>query len=561
MSNILCQVYVDMFGFIVGDKVCLVDIELWIEVEDDLIIYGEEVKFGGGKVICDGMGQGQMLVVDCVDLVFINVLIVDYWGIVKVDIGVKDGWIFVIGKVGNFDIQFNVIIFIGVLMEVIVVEGKIVIVGGIDIYIYWICLQQVEEVLVFGVIIMVGGGIGLVVGIYVIICILGLWYILCMLQVVDSLLVNIGLLGKGNVFQLDVLCEQVVVGVIGLKIYEDWGVILVVIDCVLIVVDEMDIQVVLYSDILNEFGFVEDIFVVIGGCIIYIFYIEGVGGGYVLDIIIVCVYLNILLLFINLMLFYIFNIIDEYFDMLMVCYYLDLDIVEDVVFVELCICWEIIVVEDVLYDFGVFLFIFFDLQVMGCVGEVIFCIWQVVYCMKVQCGVLVEEIGDNDNFCVKCYIVKYIINLVLIYGIVYEVGFIEVGKLVDFVVWLLVFFGVKLVIVIKGGMIVIVLMGDINVFILILQLVYYCLMFGVLGSVCYYCCFIFLLQVVVVNGVVEWLNLCSVIVVVKGCCMVQKVDMVYNSLQFNIIVDVQIYEVWVDGEFIISELVDVLLMV
>lgn len=462
-----------MFGFIVGDCVCLVDIDLWIEVEWDFIVYGEEVKFGGGKVICDGMGQSQLGVVQVVDMVIINVLIFDYWGVVKVDVGFKDGCIQVIGKVGNLDIQFGVNIVIGVGIEVIVGEGMIFIVGGIDMYIYFICLQQIEEVLMSGVIIMIGGGIGFVVGINVIICIFGFWYMVWMFQVVDVFLMNIGFIGKGNVSLLLLLEEQVFVGVIGLKLYEDWGSILVVIDNCLEVVECYDIQVVIYIDIFNEFGFVEIIFGVFKGCIIYIYYIEGVGGGYVLDIIKVCGFVNVLFSLINLIWLFICNIIDEYLDMLMVCYYFDLVIVEDVVFVELCICCEIIVVEDIFYDFGVFSMISFDSQVMGWVGEVIMCIWQIVDKMKCQCGCFDGDGVCNDNFCVRCYIVKYIINLVIIYGISYEVGFVEVGKWVDLVFWCLVFFGVKLSLIFKGGVIVVSLMGDINGLIFMLQLVYY----------------------------------------------------------------------------------------
>lgn len=556
-----CCVYVEMFGLMMGDCVWFVDIELLIEIECDFIMYGEEVKFGGGKVICDGMGQLQCVVVDVFDIVIMNVVIFDYWGIVKVDIVIKYGCIVVIGKVGNFDIQLGVMIVIGVVIEVIVGEGLIVIVGGIDMYIYFISLQQIDEVFVLGVMMMFGGGMGLVIGINVMICMLGLWYMEWMLQVVDGWLINFGFLGKGNVSLLQLFVEQIVVGVIGLKLYEDWGMMFVVIDNCLLVVDDIDMQVVIYIDMLNEVGFVELMVVVFKGCMIYMYYIEGVGGGYVFDILKVCGEMNVLLLLINLMCLYMINMFDEYFDMLMVCYYFDLLIVEDFVFVELCICCEMIVVEDILYDFGVLLMLLFDLQVMGCVGEVIICIWQIVYKMKVQCGVLLEDIVCNDNFCVKCYVVKYMINLVFMYGIVYEVGLIELGKWVDFVLWEFVFFGIKLLMIFKGGMIVFVQMGDLNVLILMLQLVYYCEMFVMCGGVFVCMLLIFVLQMVVDVGIVECYGFVKWIVLVCNCCNVMKVDMIYNVWCLLISVDLEIYDVIVDGQLFICELVIVLLMV
>ena len=544
MSNISRQAYADMFGPTVGDKVRLADTELWIEVEDDLTTYGEEVKFGGGKVIRDGMGQGQMLAADCVDLVLTNALIVDHWGIVKADIGVKDGRIFAIGKAGNPDIQPNVTIPIGAATEVIAAEGKIVTAGGIDTHIHWICPQQAEEALVSGVTTMVGGGTGPAAGTHATTCTPGPWYISRMLQAADSLPVNIGLLGKGNVSQPDALREQVAAGVIGLKIHEDWGATPAAIDCALTVADEMDIQVALHSDTLNESGFVEDTLAAIGGRTIHT----------------ACAHPNILPSSTNPTLPYTLNTIDEHLDMLMVCHHLDPDIAEDVAFAESRIRRETIAAEDVLHDLGAFSLTSSDSQAMGRVGEVILRTWQVAHRMKVQRGALAEETGDNDNFRVKRYIAKYTINPALTHGIAHEVGSIEVGKLADLVVWSPAFFGVKPATVIKGGMIAIAPMGDINASIPTPQPVHYRPMFGALGSARHHCRLTFLSQAAAANGVAGRLNLRSAIAVVKGCRTVQKADMVHNSLQPNITVDAQTYEVRVDGELITSEPADVLPM-
>ena len=538
MSNISRQAYADMFGPTVGDKVRLADTELWIEVEDDLTTYGEEVKFGGGKVIRDGMGQGQMLAADCVDLVLTNALIVDHWGIVKADIGVKDGRIFAIGKAGNPDIQPNVTIPIGASTEVIAAEGKIVTAGGIDTHIHWICPQQAEEALVSGVTTMVGGGTGPAAGTHATTCTPGPWYISRMLQAADSLPVNIGLLGKGNVSQPDALREQVAAGVIGLKIHEDWGATPAAIDCALTVADEMDI----------------------GGRTLHTFHTEGAGGGHAPDIITACAHPNILPSSTNPTLPYTLNTIDEHLDMLMVCHHLDPDIAEDVAFAESRIRRETIAAEDVLHDLGAFSLTSSDSQAMGRVGEVILRTWQVAHRMKVQRGALAEETGDNDNFRVKRYIAKYTINPALTHGIAHEVGSIEVGKLADLVVWSPAFFGVKPATVIKGGMIAIAPMGDINASIPTPQPVHYRPMFGALGSARHHCRLTFLSQAAAANGVAERLNLRSAIAVVKGCRTVQKADMVHNSLQPNITVDAQTYEVRVDGELITSEPADVLPM-
>lgn len=443
-------------------------------------------------------------------------------------------------------------------IEIVVGEGLVFMVGGVDIYIYFIVLQQCWMVFELGVIIMIGGGIGFIVGILVMICMLGQWYIYWMLESFVGLLFNFGLFGKGNVSIQFLLVEQIWVGVFGFKLYEDWGIIFVVIYVVFSVVEDYDVQVVIYIDIFNELGFVEDVIWVFVGCIIYIFYIEGVGGGYVLDIIWVVGLFNVFLSSINFIMLFMVNIIYEYFDMLMVCYYFLLCIFEDVYFVELCICFEMIVVEDVLYDLGVFLMMSSDLQVMGCVGEVIICIWQVVYKMKVQCGLFVFD-GCVDNFCVWCYVVKYIINFVIVYGISYEVGSVEVGKFVDFVLWSLVFFGVKFSLIFKGGLVVVVQMGDVNVSIFMLQLVYLCLMFVVYGGCLDVICLYFVFQVGLEGGYLFDVGCCYS--VVKYICDIGKKDMQFNVEMFDIQVNFEIYEVCVNGEFVICELVDELLLV
>ncbi|WP_139358456.1 urease subunit alpha [Escherichia coli] len=557
MSNISRQAYADMFGPTTGDKIRLADTELWIEVEDDLTTYGEEVKFGGGKVIRDGMGQGQMLSAGCADLVLTNALIIDYWGIVKADIGVKDGRIFAIGKAGNPDIQPNVTIPIGVSTEIIAAEGRIVTAGGVDTHIHWICPQQAEEALTSGITTMIGGGTGPTAGSNATTCTPGPWYIYQMLQAADSLPVNIGLLGKGNGSNPDALREQVAAGVIGLKIHEDWGATPAVINCALTVADEMDVQVALHSDTLNESRFVEDTLTAIGGRTIHTFHTEGAGGGHAPDIITACAHPNILPSSTNPTLPYTVNTIDEHLDMLMVCHHLDPDIAEDVAFAESRIRQETIAAEDVLHDLGAFSLTSSDSQAMGRVGEVVLRTWQVAHRMKVQRGPLPEESGDNDNVRVKRYIAKYTINPALTHGIAHEVGSIEVGKLADLVLWSPAFFSVKPATIVKGGMIAMAPMGDINGSIPTPQPVHYRPMFAALGSARHRCRVTFLSQAAAANGVAEQLNLHSTTAVVKGCRTVQKADMRHNSLLPDITVDSQTYEVRINGELITSEPADI----
>ena len=556
MSDISRQAYADMFGPTTGDKVRLADTDLWIEVEKDFTTYGEEVKFGGGKVIRDGMGQGQMRADACVDLVITNALIVDHWGIVKADIGIKAGRIFAIGKAGNPDIQPNVTIPIGVGTEVIAGEGKIVTAGGVDTHIHWICPQQAQEALVSGVTTMIGGGTGPAAGTHATTCTPGPWYIARMLQAADTLPVNIGLLGKGNGSNPDALREQITAGAIGLKIHEDWGATPAAIDCALTVADEMDIQVALHSDTLNESGFVEDTLAAIGDRTIH------TQGKAVTapDIIPACAHPNILPSSTNPTLPYTINTIDEHLDMLMVCHHLDPDIAEDVAFAESRIRRETIAAEDVLHDIGAFSLTSSDSQAMGRVGEVILRTWQVAHRMKAQRGPLAEETGDNDNLRVKRYVAKYTINPALTHGIAHEVGSVEPGKLADLVLWSPAFFGVKPATIVKGGMIVCAPMGDINASIPTPQPVHYRMMFGALGAARHHTRLTFISQAADAQNIAQQLNLQSAIAVVKGCRTVKKANMIHNDLQPNITVDAQTYEVRIDGELITSEPANVLPM-
>jgi len=560
MSSLSRQAYADMFGPTTGDKVRLADTDLWIEVENDLTTYGEEVKFGGGKVIRDGMGQGQMLADDCADLVLTNALIVDHWGIVKADIGVKDGRIVAVGKAGNPDIQPDVTIPIGAATEIIGAEGKIVTAGGVDTHIHWISPQQAEEALISGVTTMIGGGTGPAAGTLATTCTPGPWYLSRMLQAIDSLPVNVGLLGKGNSANPAALREQVAAGAIGLKIHEDWGATPAAIDCALTVADEMDVQVALHSDTLNESGFVEDTLAAIGGRTIHTFHTEGAGGGHAPDIITACAHPNILPSSTNPTLPYTVNTVDEHLDMLMVCHHLSPDIAEDVAFAESRIRRETIAAEDVLHDMGAFSLTSSDSQAMGRVGEVILRTWQVAHRMKVQRGSLAEETGDNDNFRVKRFVAKYTINPALTHGIAHEVGSIEAGKLADLVVWSPAFFGVKPACIIKGGMIATAPMGDINGSIPTPQPVHYRPMFGALGAARHHTRLTFLPQAAIDNNLADRLALKSRIAAVKGCRTVKKRDMIHNDYQPDITVDAQTYEVRVDGKTIVSEPAEVLPM-
>ena len=560
MSRISRRAYADMFGPTVGDRVRLADTELWVEVEQDFTVYGEEVKFGGGKVIRDGMGQGQMLAAEAMDLVLTNALIIDHWGIVKADIGVKNGRIFGIGKAGNPDVQPGVTLAVGPGTEVIAAEGKIVTAGGIDSHIHFICPQQVDEALVSGITTFIGGGTGPATGTNATTCTSGIWYLARMLQAADELPINIGLLGKGNASQPQALREQIEAGAVGLKLHEDWGSTPAAIDCCLGVAEAMDVQVALHSDTLNESGCIEDTLAAIGDRTIHTFHTEGAGGGHAPDIIRAAGYANVLPSSTNPTLPYTVNTVDEHLDMLMVCHHLDTSIPEDVAFAESRIRRETIAAEDILHDIGAFSMTSSDSQAMGRVGEVVLRTWQVAHQMKLRRGPLAPDTARSDNFRVKRYIAKYTINPALTHGIAHEVGSLEAGKLADLVLWSPAFFGVKPALVLKGGMIVMAPMGDINGSIPTPQPVHYRPMFGALGQARNATRMTFLSQAAVERGVHHELRLRSLIGVARGCRTVRKADMLHNGLMPTIEVDSQTYEVRADGELLVCEPASVLPM-
>ncbi len=540
------QAYAEMFGPTVGDKVRLADTELWIEVEKDYTLYGEEVKFGGGKVIRDGMGQGQLNAAEVADTVITNALIVDHWGIVKADIGIKNGYISAIGKAGNPDIQPAVTIPIGAGTEVIAGEGMIVTAGGIDTHIHFICPQQIEEALMSGVTTMIGGGTGPATGTFATTCTPGPWHIHRMLQAADAFPMNLGFLGKGNVSLPEPLREQVEAGAIGLKLHEDWGTTPAAIDNCLSVAAEMDVQVAIHSDTLNESGFVETTIGAFKDRTIHTFHTEGAGGGHAPDIIKAAGYANVLPSSTNPTRPFTVNTIDEHLDMLMVCHHLDPAIAEDIAFAESRIRRETIAAEDILHDLGAFSMMSSDSQAMGRVGEVIIRTWQTAHKMKVQRGSLVEDSADNDNFRVKRYIAKYTINPALTHGIGHIVGSLEVGKLADLVLWRPAFFGVKPSTILKGGMIAAAAMGDPNASIPTPQPVHYRNMFGAYGgglktSVT------FVSQAALNNPAVSALGLNKPLVAVKGTREVKKKDMIHNNWMPKIEVDPETYQVLADG--------------
>ncbi|QXI41536.1 urease subunit alpha [Pseudomonas wayambapalatensis] len=553
MSRISRRAYADMFGPTVGDRVRLADTALWVEVEKDFTIYGEEVKFGGGKVIRDGMGQGQMLAAEAVDLVLTNALIIDHWGIVKADIGVRGGRIVAIGKAGNPDVQPGVTIPVGAATEVIAAEGKIVTAGGIDTHIHFISPQQVDEALTSGVTTFIGGGTGPATGTNATTCTPGPWYLARMLQAADSLPINIGFLGKGNVSKPEPLREQIAAGAMGMKLHEDWGSTPAAIDCCMSVAEEMDIQVAIHSDTLNESGCIEDTLAAIGDRTIHTFHTEGAGGGHAPDIIRAAGQANVLPSSTNPTLPYTINTVDEHLDMLMVCHHLDPSIAEDVAFAESRIRRETIAAEDILHDMGAFSMTSSDSQAMGRVGEVVLRTWQVAHQMKVRRGPLAPDSSYSDNFRVKRYIAKYTINPALSHGIAHEVGSVEVGKLADLVVWSPAFFGVKPSAVIKAGMIVTAPMGDINGSIPTPQPVHYRPMYASFGAARHATRMTFLPQAAMDRGLAEELGLRSLIGVTRGCRRVRKADMVHNGLQPLIEVDAQTYQVRADGELLVCE--------
>ena len=549
-----------MFGPTVGDRVRLADTELWIEVEKDYTIYGEEVKFGGGKVIRDGMGQGQLRACDVADTVITNALIVDaVTGIIKADLGIKEGRIWAIGKAGNPDVQPGVTIPIGAGTEIIAGEGMIVTAGGIDSHIHFICPQQIDEALTSGITTMLGGGTGPATGTYATTCTPGPWHIHSMLQAADAFPMNLGFLGKGNVSLPDPAREQVEAGAIGLKLHEDWGTTPAAIDNCLTVADEMDVQVAIHTDTLNESGFVETTLDAFKGRTIHTYHTEGAGGGHAPDIIRAVGSKNVLPSSTNPTRPYTVNTIDEHLDMLMVCHHLDASIAEDVAFAESRIRRETIAAEDILHDIGAFSMMSSDSQAMGRVGEVVIRTWQAAHKMKVQRGALKEDSARNDNFRIKRYIAKYTINPAITHGISHVVGSIEVGKLADLVLWKPAFFGVKPSLIIKGGMIAAAAMGDPNASIPTPQPVHYRPMFGSFGSALNKS-FTFVSGAALKNEAVMALGLAKTLVAVKNTRKVTKLDMLHNSAMPHIDVDSETYAVHADGELLVCEPASILPM-
>ena len=558
MAKMGRQAYAEMYGPTTGDRVRLGDTELIIEVEADRTTYGDEVKFGGGKVIRDGMGQSQAIADDVVDVVITNALILDHWGIIKADIGIKDGRIAAIGKAGNPDVQSNVDIIVGPGTEAIAGEGQIITAGGIDAHIHFICPQQVEEALMSGITTMLGGGTGPATGTNATTCTPGPWNIHRMLQAADELPMNLGFLGKGNASLPEPLREQVRAGAMGLKLHEDWGTTPAAIDNCLSVAEETDVQVAIHTDTLNESGFVEDSLAAFKDRTIHTYHTEGAGGGHAPDIIKACGSENVLPSSTNPTRPYTVNTIDEHLDMLMVCHHLDPSIAEDVAFAESRIRRETIAAEDILHDLGAFSMIASDSQAMGRVGEVVMRTWQTAHKMKIQRGALKEDGARNDNFRARRYIAKYTINPSLTHGIAHEVGSIEVGKLADLVLWKPAFFGAKPSLIIKGGMIVAAPMGDPNASIPTPQPVHYRPMFAAMGGARYATSMTFVSQAAVDAGIKEELGLNKIVSAVKGCRTLRKKDMILNDYQPVMEVDPQTYEVKADGELLTCEPADIL---
>lgn len=553
MSRIDRRAYAEMYGPTTGDRVRLGDTELWLQVERDRTIYGDEVKFGGGKVIRDGMGQSQEGDGTTVDTVITNALIVDHWGIIKADIGIKAGRIHKIGKAGNPDTQPGVDIVIGACTEVIAGEGLIATAGGLDSHIHFICPQQVTDALMSGVTTMIGGGTGPATGTNATTCTPGAWNLARMLQAADSLPMNLGFLGKGNASLPLPLQQQLQAGAIGLKLHEDWGTTPAAIDTCLDVADKFDVQVAIHTDTLNESGFVEDTFAAFKGRTIHAYHTEGAGGGHAPDIIKACGQPNVLPSSTNPTRPYTVNTIDEHLDMLMVCHHLDPSIPEDVAFAESRIRRETIAAEDILHDLGAFSMIASDSQAMGRVGEVICRTWQTAHKMKIQRGALTEDTAEHDNFRIKRYVAKYTINPALAHGIAHEVGSLEEGKLADIVLWRPAFFGAKPALIIKGGFIAAAPMGDPNASIPTPQPVHYREMFGALGGANHATSVTFLSQAALIEDVARNLSLAKRTVGVHNVRSITKKDMVHNAYTPTIEVDPQTYEVRADGVHLTCE--------
>lgn len=555
------RAYAETYGPTVGDRIRLADTELIIEVEADRTTYGDEVKFGGGKVIRDGMGQSPISNADgAVDAVITNALILDWWGIVKADIGIKDGKIFKIGKAGNPYIQDNIDIIVGPGTEAIAGEGLILTAGGIDSHIHMICPQQVEVAIASGVTTLIGGGTGPAAGSAATTCTPGPWNIYRMLQAADAFPVNIGLLGKGNSSQPEGLTEQVLAGTIGLKLHEDWGTTPATIDTCLSVADEYDIQVAIHTDTLNEAGFVENTVAAFKNRCIHTYHTEGAGGGHAPDIIKVCGELNVLPSSTNPTRPYTVNTLEEHLDMLMVCHHLDRGIPEDVAFAESRIRRETIAAEDILHDLGAFSMISSDSQAMGRIGEVVIRTWQTAHKMKVQRGALSEDSARNDNFRAKRYVAKYTINPAITHGIAEYVGSVEEGKIADLCLWKPAFFAVKPEMVIKGGLIAWAQMGDANASIPTPQPVHMRPMFGSFGGAIATTSFTFISQAGLDNNIPKHLKLQKQTLPVSGIRKLTKRDMKLNDALPQMEVDPETYEVRADGELLTCEPATVLPM-
>ncbi len=559
MAGIGRRAYAEMFGPTVGDRLRLADTQLIIEVEQDLTLraggYGEEVKFGGGKVIRDGMGQSQRPngpgATDAVDCVITNALILDHWGIVKADIGLRGQRICAIGKAGNPDVQPGVDIVIGPGTEVIAAEGLIVTAGAIDSHIHFICPQQVEEALMSGVTTMLGGGTGPATGTFATTCTPGPENIARMLEAADGLPMNIGFLGKGNASRPEALRQQIEAGAIGLKLHEDWGTTPAAIDCCLAVAEATDTQVAIHTDTLNESGFVEDTIAAFKGRTIHSFHTEGAGGGHAPDIMKVVGEANVLPSSTNPTRPYTINTLDEHLDMLMVCHHLDASIAEDLAFAESRIRRETIAAEDILHDLGAISMFSSDSQAMGRVGEMSIRCWQTAHKMKVQRGALPQDNARNDNFRVKRYMAKLAINPALAHGVAHEVGSIEVGKWADLVFWRPAFFGIKPSLILKGGFIAAAAMGDPNASIPTPQPVHYRPMFGSLGKALAQGSLSFVSH----SGLAaaQGYGLAKTLSTVRGCRTVRKTDMVHNGWLPQMEIDAQTYEVRADGQLLRCE--------
>ncbi|WP_375500882.1 urease subunit alpha [uncultured Nostoc sp.] len=557
------RAYAETYGPTIGDRIRLADTELFIEVEQDFTTYGDEVKFGGGKVIRDGMGQSPISNADgAVDLVITNALILDWWGIVKADIGIKDGKIFKIGKAGNPYIQDNVDIIIGPGTEALAGEGMILTAGGIDAHIHFICPQQIEVAIASGITTMIGGGTGPATGTNATTCTPGPWNIYRMLQAADAFPVNLGFLGKGNASQPQGLVEQVAAGAMGLKLHEDWGTTPAAIDTCLGVADAYEVQVAIHTDTLNEAGFVEDTIAAFKNRVIHTYHTEGAGGGHAPDIIKVCSQANVLPSSTNPTRPYTLNTLDEHLDMLMVCHHLDPAIAEDVAFAESRIRRETIAAEDILHDLGAFSMISSDSQAMGRVGEVIIRTWQTSHKMKIQRGILNPQGTQQraDNFRAKRYVAKYTINPAIAHGIAEYVGSVEEGKLADLCLWRPAFFGVKPEIVIKGGMIAWSQMGEANASIPTPQPVYMRPMFGSFAGARHATSLTFVSQAALEKEIPSQLGLQKAAVAVSGTRQLSKQDMKLNDALPHIEVDPETYEVRADGELLICEPATVLPM-